>query len=324
MPRSRLVTLTGLLVALAVVAIMTDAAYAQRYECFQIAGKTGELGNMRTDCSGLTTRGERTAWVMAEPRVPTRYAGRMAWCAEVEPGLETNVTGFGSLLECIALRGASRSGVRPLFVKVIGVRRGDGTGGGKTPNFATLPSVKTFKGMGAPSILKAGNTATSCEEVVDAGEVTGMSTIGELVITFTGCQVTAESKTCTIKSVGAKEGEIVTHTLKGELGTTKSTEAETEVGLLLEPETTKTWATLESTKCSPEARVAGSLAGEVVPISEKTHYAALWFGVESGKQLIKKILVSSGAKEPALEAFGVATTEELGDVIEFNGEVEIV
>jgi hypothetical protein len=209
-------------------------------------------------------------------------------------------------------------------VKVIGVGRGGDRGGDRVPRFAALPSVKTFKGMGAPSTLKAGPTATSCEEAVDAGEVTGTSTIGKLVVAFTGCQITAESKTCTIKSVGAKEGEIVTHTLRGELGTTKSTEAETEVGILLEPETTKTWATLDSTKCSLETRVTGSLAGEILPISEKTQYGDLSFEVSSEKQLIKKISVSSGVKEPSLDAFGVNATEELGDVIEFNGEVEIV
>jgi hypothetical protein len=320
MARSRLITLTGLLVAIAFVAVTTGSAYAQRpIECLKVAGKTRggntEEGNLESGCATLRAGGQ---WVKA--RLVAPYGNN--WCAEVETGLETGVKGYSSLLECLALRNAGTANAR--WVKVRG--RPAGAGGGRTPSFATLPSVKTFKGMGAPSTLKAAaaGIATSCEEAVDAGEVTGMTTIGKLVIIFTGCQVTAESKTCTIKSVGAKEGEIVTHTLKGELGTTKSAEAASEVALLLLPESTKIWETLESTKCSPESKVTGSLAAEMLPISEKTAFGGLYFGVSSGKQAIQLVTVPSGVKEPELVAFTVTATEELEDGIEFTGEVEIV
>lgn len=324
MTHSRLISLTGLLVAIAFVAMTTDAAYAQ-YTCLQTAGKRGERGNLEDGCTTLTRMGESGAWVRARPIAASGYRRNreVAWCAEVEPGLERNVTGYRDLLECLELNGAAGTGIRPLFVKVIGVRRG-GAGGGRTPSFAALPSVKTFKGMGEPSTLKAADIAVSCEEAVDAGEVTGMSTIGKLTVTFTGCQVTAASKTCTIKSTSAKEGEIVTNTLMGELGTTKSEEATSEVGLLLLPESGKTWTILAETSCSLESRVTGTLAGEVLPISEKTEYTGLEFGVSSQKQNIQDIIVASGLVQPSLTAFSETATEEFGDGIEFNGEVEIV
>lgn len=306
------------LVALAFVAITTDSAYAQRrYECLKVAGKDRnglEEGNLESDCRTLRADGE---WVKA--RLVAPY-GRN-WCAEVEPRLEAGVKGYRSLGECLLLRNATMRNAT--WVKVRG--RPAGRGGGTAPSFATLPSARTFTGMGAPSTLKAAGIATSCEEASDTGEVTSMSTVGKLVITFTGCQVTNTAKeTCTIKSASAKGGEIVTTTLMGQLGTTKSEEATSEVGLLLLPESGKRWTLLSSTKCSAESQVTGSLAAEVLPISEKTEFGGLDFEVSSGKQNIKKITVSSGVEEPELVAFAAVATEELEDGIEFTGEVEIV
>jgi hypothetical protein len=317
----RIGLVVGLLTAVAFIAMTTVSASAEGpvIECLEIEGKAGEKGNFEAGCKTLQANG---AWVKVR-RVAERRPGQ--WCAEVEAGKEAGIVGYADLLECLALHEAATAEAK--WVKV-SYKGAVDRGGAQVPRFKLLPTVKTLKGMGAPSTLTAAaaGIATSCEEAVDAGEVTGMSTIGKLVVTFTGCQVTkAEKETCTIRSVGAKkEGEIVTHTLMGELGTTKSAEAASEVALLLLPETTKTWETLESTKCSLESKVTGSLAAEILPISEKTAFGGLNFEVSSGKQNIKKITVSSGEKEPELIAFTVTATEELEDGIEFNGEVEIV
>jgi hypothetical protein len=229
--------------------------------------------------------------------------------------------GYMTLGECLKL--CSSSTANAPWVKVEGIK--SGTGGARAASFAVLPSVKTFKGLDKPSALKTAATATSCEETVEAGEVTSMDTIGKLVLTPTGCTVTGEGgKSCTVKSVGAKEGEIVTHTLKGELGTTKSTEAASGVALWVLPETTKTWAALAETPCTPESIASGSLAAEVLPIGEKNKYIGLEFEVFTGKQSIQLVTVPSGVKKPALTAFGESATEELEGGIEFSGEVEIV
>jgi hypothetical protein len=318
MQRNGLTPVLMLLTAVSFIAMTAASASAEGpvVECLEIAGKAGEKGNFEAGCKTLRANG---AWVKVI-RVAERRAGQ--WCAEVEAGKEAGIVGYADLLECFGLPRAAMANA--IWVKVI-YDGAVGKGGAQAPSFKLLPTVKTFKGMGGPNTLKAGASATSCEEAVDAGEITGMPTIGKLVVTFTGCHVNGEGgKTCTIKSVGAKEGDIVTHTLKGELGTTKSTEATSEVGLLLEPETTKTWATLEATTCSSESKVTGSLAAEVLPISEKTDFGSLNFAVSSGKQNIKKIAVSSAVKEPELVAFSTTATEELEDGIEFNGQVEIV
>jgi hypothetical protein len=53
-----------------------------------------------------------------------------------------------------------------------------------------------------------------CTAETSSGEYTGLRTVGNLVIRFTGCK--ALSAACT--STGAAEGEIVTKTLEGLLG----------------------------------------------------------------------------------------------------------
>lgn len=200
-----------------------------------------------------------------------------------------------------------------------------GRGGARKAEFKSLPSVKTFKGKTGPTELDAGNTIVACEQGLNGGEITSMDTVGKLVITFTGCSVEAESKVCTLKSVGAKNaGEIITRTLKGELGTVKSSEAESEVGLLLEPETTKRIETLAETTCAHETEVSGSLAGEVSPASDKVAVAGVYAEISSGKEAIKQITVLSGEKKPSLEAYGTAADEELADELAFGSEVEIV
>jgi hypothetical protein len=335
MTRSRLIPLFGgLLVAVAFVATTASSAYAQPpLGCYQTAGKGRRLtrrglngleeGNLERGCTVLMVGTAK--YVKATPRFASGWDspinGEEAWCAEVERNLERGVKGFRNERECEDLRERATE-PNAKWVKVIGVRVN--RGGGRAPRLEILPSVKTFKGLGSLGALSAAGTVISCEEAVDAGEITGMSTIGKLVITFTGCQVTSEERECTIKSASAKEGEIVTNTLMGELGTTKSTEAASEVGLLLLPQSGKSWTRLSSTKCTLESVVEGSLAGEVQPISEKTQYVGLGFGVSSGKQDIEKITVSSGVKEPELVVFGLPATAEFGEVIEFTGEVEIV
>jgi hypothetical protein len=309
-----------LLAAIAIImATATQSSGSLGFKCIKIAKPAnGESGNFTN--STCTTLGEGE-YVIANP-VAFRDGTTNQWCAEVAPASAKDVVGYANIQECLLLPSAVT--VNAPWVKVRGAP--PRPGGGTSPaTFRVLPSVKTFKGMSAPSTLTAGSEATTtCEEGSDSGEITSMDKVGKLVLTFTGCTVTASGKACTIKSVGAaKEGEIVTRTLKGELGTVKASEAASEVGLLLEPETTKRIAELAETSCAPATRVNGSLAAEILPISEKTLYGGLNFEARSDKQNIKSITVLSGKREPELEAYGVDATYEVEDGIEFGSEAEI-
>jgi hypothetical protein len=199
-------------------------------------------------------------------------------------------------------------------------------GGTAKPEFKVLPSVRTVTGSGATAKVTAGSDTVECADSASTGEIISMTQIGKLVIKFKGCVVknTSTKSTCTIKSTGAANGELVSHTLKGELGTTKSTEAASEVGLLLEPETTKKWMTLAETSCTPESTLSGSLAGEASPASIRQAIDSLYFAAESGKQIIKDITVSSGQKTPELEVFSSKATVEASEQLEYTGEVEVL
>lgn len=89
--------------------------------------------------------------------------------------------------------------------------------------------------------VTAGGTQYNCQsDDYNNSSILGQSTISGGTITGLNSLVIWASQTCTVKSVGAAHlGEIVSNTLKGELGTGKKSEAATGVGLLLEPETAK-------------------------------------------------------------------------------------
>jgi hypothetical protein len=192
------------------------------------------------------------------------------------------------------------------------------------PSFSPLPSIKRYEATtGSTTFAAAGNTVT-CERGTGLGEITGRYTVGRVVLKLSACKAKASGATCTINSVGAHEGEIVTKTLKGELGSVKSREATSEAGVFIEPETGKTWLTLAAGVCSEEVKVSGSIAGEVGPTGTLAKMGFINFEVASGRQKIQQIDVASGgAREPELDAFGETVTLDKYELIEAAEPVEI-
>jgi hypothetical protein len=190
--------------------------------------------------------------------------------------------------------------------------------------FKVLPSSTSFSGASGSGTLTAGTNVVTCSKDSNNGTITSMDTVGKVTVTFTGCSAAGKGGSgCTIKSIGAGAGEIVTNALKGELGTSK--EAKSEVGLILEPETTKKFVTLVSTKCTEvETTVSGSVAGEVETTSKLQTTGKVNFSTSSGKQVIKAITVLSGSKKPELEAFGLSATEATEDILTFASNTEVV
>lgn len=110
----------------------------------------------------------------------------------------------------------------------------------------------------APAELQtvSGDTVV-CGGVTSEGEYTGTKTVGDLTTTFSECAF--DGFKCT--STGAEPGEIVTSTLKGELGVIKKEATKSKVGIALSAET----GTIESEfNCaSVSVVVTGSVIHEV-------------------------------------------------------------
>jgi hypothetical protein len=150
-------------------------------------------------------------------------------------------------------------------------------------------------------------------------------TVGKVVVEFTGCKSSGSGGSgCTVKSLGsAPAGTVDTNTLKGELGTVKTTEAASGVALELKGESSSTFTTLEKNSCTKESAVTGAIAGEASPIGKSQTTGKLIFTVNSSKQAIKVVNLLSGEVEPELKAFTTTATEATSDAVTYTTAVEV-
>jgi hypothetical protein len=194
------------------------------------------------------------------------------------------------------------------------------------PEFKPVPTKKKFTSTSGTVTWRFGTETIVCTKSATAGEFTGTSTLGKIVIKFTGCALKAkQGSNCPLKSTNTTtEGEIVTNALKGELGTVSTKQAASGVGLLLEPETGKVISTIAGCGTWPETALEGALAGEVATVGKKQATNKLVFGVASGNQDIKEITVKSGTKSPKFSGWGVSSiTDEASDELTFEEAVEV-
>lgn len=184
-------------------------------------------------------------------------------------------------------------------------------------------AVTGTSGLGVGSTWQGGTLHCKSDHFTGS-VILGAHTLSGGVLIGLGCVTIKGSKECPQKTVGASgPEEIVTRTLKGELGTVKTSEATSGVGLLLEAETTKKLYLLAENECELETEVAGSIAGEVSPIGSSQTTGKLVFGVTSGKQNIQKIAVLGTVKEPELNAFGFTLTQASTESLEYAAAVEV-
>jgi hypothetical protein len=165
-------------------------------------------------------------------------------------------------------------------------------------------------------VLSSSAETVKCTQEGAVGEIKGETTLGKVVMSFTGCHAKKGSEEFTIKSVGASEGEIVTKSLKAKFG--ESAEA-AESALLLEPESTKVIAELASTNCGPATKIEGDIAGELGPTEASQTLGQLAFPVSSGEGLIK--LVSGTTVK--LELGGHEADDESAATLVYEKAVEI-
>jgi hypothetical protein len=167
------------------------------------------------------------------------------------------------------------------------------------------PATKqAFTGTsGALTIQNALGSTVTCSKQVSTGEITSATTVGGVVLTLTGCE-SPEQGGCKFNSEGAKNlGEIVTNALKGVLGTVKTSEAASGVGLLLEPASGSVWAKIEGT-CITDWTLKGNLAAEVTPIKTLSKTGKLVFAGKDGSQAIRDIVVNGKTEKPGLLLLG--------------------
>jgi hypothetical protein len=176
---------------------------------------------------------------------------------------------------------------------------------------------KHFTGTSGKGELKAGSIVVTCTADKDTGEISGTKKVANVVVTFTGCS--AEKEACKVKSPGAKEGEVKTNVLEGELGEVATSESATGVGLDLKP-ASGSFVTLEGS-CILTTSVTGSVIAEVSPVKSLVTEGKLIYAEASGKQKIQKFV---GGEKDTLSAFGFLEAREITSATEkFEEAVEV-
>jgi hypothetical protein len=146
--------------------------------------------------------------------------------------------------------------------------------GGAGPLVKTHFTFADVTSTPKPSLETANKTKITCTGQSGTGEYTGTKTVGSATMTFTGCE--SLSHKC---STGATEGEIVTETLRGELGIiTKGAEpAKNTIGLDLEPSSGDVFAEFSCGSTSFEVRgsVIVKVATNKMTTTQKLKYSAV-------------------------------------------------
>jgi hypothetical protein len=214
-----------------------------------------------------------------------------------------------------------------LFATFLVVSLGASSAALAQPEFR--PTGQTFTATTGATKL----TADAGEDIVDCsagstttGTISGSTIASGFEIDFTGCKSSKNEGTtfCTVKSVGAGEGDINTLTLQGLLGLAlQPAGTGAGVGLLLLPGSGKTFLTLEKNSCTVESSVTGSVAGEVTPVGTAQKTGKLTLATSAGKQKISIIDVCAGLIKPALSAFSSTATEEAEASITFSATTEV-
>jgi hypothetical protein len=186
--------------------------------------------------------------------------------------------------------------------------------------FATASIGTSFLGVGLVSLLRFGKNELTCTDDHSEGRIDSVHLLGPFDITFLGCKVSTNEgrEFCTIKSVGAAEGVILTHTLHALLGLVLPSGLG---GLLLLPTSSDKWFTAASTKCSVEAVGEGVLAG-LLEASQSGHLV-LESLVNFIPGAITLIDTLNGRVEPELELFSLPGTYEAVEHLEWDGEIEV-
>ena len=184
------------------------------------------------------------------------------------------------------------------------------------------PVGGTFTGKSSTTnkLVAGGNTIT-CSGNTTQGTISSATLAGGVTVNFTGCKSSGTGgSNCTVKSVGGTAGSILTKTLHGVLGLILAKGSGTGVALDLLPVSGKTFVEIASNTCTVETAVEGSVAGEISPVGTLKTTGSLLFAPGTTGESIKVIDLSTGGLiKPALEAFGLAASQETSESLGFSG-----
>jgi hypothetical protein len=312
MSRAGVSVFAVLLVTLAIGVV--DASSAWSYECLQVS--VAGTGNLTEGCKGTQAAGNN--WIRGTISLKNEIALE-EYCAEVETGFETGVSGYATLSDCKEGKGSGEGH------KWIRVKAKKAKGGTSPAGFTKAPAILTIKGIIDGTVLTTKENVIECASGTNTGEITSTMAIGKMLLKLTGCKGKFfPGSECQPKSPGAGTGEIDTKELKGSFGTVKEAEALSEVGLELQAEEGTEIANLEVCGCPKmPTKIEGTVAGEVMPLNEATLFDRVTFETSSGSQLIKDIVPLSGLVKPSLTAFGEAATLTTVIEDEFGENLEI-
>jgi hypothetical protein len=178
-----------------------------------------------------------------------------------------------------------------------------------------------------PSLYTKGAGITiKCTSEESTGEITSATTTAKNVVTYSGCKAFNGGTECgEARTKGGSVAEqIKPHTLKGKLVEVASTEAASEVGLRLEPETGTTFDEIEfKPSCGffSSTTVTGKVIGEASPIKAGfSTTGKLIFGTASEEQVIKHI--KGGTSNEILEAFFFPSAIQDTETVTFGKAIE--
>jgi len=192
------------------------------------------------------------------------------------------------------------------------------------------PTGGAFNGSSnTANIFKAGTNSITCTGNTTTGTVASAFLVDRILVDFTGCKSTGSGgSNCTVKSIGGREGLILTNTLHGVLGLVLPKGSGSGVGLLLLPVANKKFVEIESTKCSPSTTVLGNVAGEVTPVHVSQNTASLKFqpsgqGGTQGESIKEFDFSTGGLVVPELEAFGLLASQKTEEALVYSEAVEV-
>jgi hypothetical protein len=139
------------------------------------------------------------------------------------------------------------------------------------PEYSTTKVKLTATTGIVKTVLNNGTETFECaKSVFEGGEIVTKFLVGPLRLHFLECKSSgAGGSGCTLKSVGASEGLILTNSLHSFLVLQQlSTGAHVTWWLLL-PVTGNLFTTLASTKCTKGMTVIGQLGGAITPLKSK-------------------------------------------------------
>jgi hypothetical protein len=153
-----------------------------------------------------------------------------------------------------------------------------------------------FTGESSTATLEnTGKVKVQCSHEVSSGEFTSPKTVGNISVTFTGCKEGLEN-VCT--SPGAKEEEIKTKTLAGELVWEKWGSKLKKVAIRLFPQSGSVFAEFKCGPASSEVRENSALGGILasLPVGKMETKVDEKFVAKSGKQKPDAYYNSKGEK----------------------------